>query len=282
MELSKRCAHESHSPDWQRGQEYFRRGTVKIVDHGPTDLKAAVQGSASDPYIVELDWSKATQETSFVSCSCPRFDDIGVCKHVVATILAADEAGFGETVPGRATLCLETSPAALERFADADEDEHAFHDDEEDEDAGTQRSSAKVSTVGRVYHVSPGPPYVLQAVEPGRKAKRPAVSQWKKTLAGMDQTPTHALSERSESTGRWSTRPQEIWYLLNLTQTAERGWPCISLHQRILKKDGTLGKLKSLTLSRDELARLEPSEDQSLIGLLAGNERASEPSYYGY
>ena len=54
------------------------------------------------------------------------------------------------------------------------------------------------------------------------------------------------------------------------------------MHQRILKKDGTLGKLKPLTLSRNEVKGLESVEDQALIGLLAGNERTAEPSYYGY
>ena len=141
MELSKRCAHEPGSHDWRRGEEYFRQGAVEIVGHGLTGLKATVQGSASAPYIVELDWSEATQETLFVSCSCPRFDDWGMCKHVVATILAADAAGLGKSVPGRTTLYLETSAAALERFADADEDEYAFYD--EDEDGGTRRPSIR-------------------------------------------------------------------------------------------------------------------------------------------
>jgi superfamily II DNA or RNA helicase len=280
MELSKRCAHESGSRDWHRGEEYFRRGAVEIIDPALTGLKAAVQGSASDPYIVELDWSKATQETLFVSCSCPRFDDVGVCKHIIATILAADAAGLGKSVPGRTTLYFETSAAALERFADADEDEYAYHD--EDEDEGTRRPSITVSAGGGLSRINNGPPNVLKSAQPSRKAKRPAASQWKKTLSGMDQLPTHALSGRSEYTGRSSNKPHEIWYLLDLTRTAERGWPSLSLHQRILKKDGTLGKLKPLSLSRNEVTQLESVEDQALIGLLAGNERTAEPSYYGY
>ncbi len=278
MELSKRCAHQPGSPDWRRGEEYFRRGAVEIVNQGLTGLTAAVQGSASVPYIVELDWSKATQETLFVSCSCPRFDDVGVCKHVFATILAADAAGLGESVPGRTALYLEPSAAALERFADANEDEYAF-DDDGDDDGGTRRPSNAGSAGGYLTRINHRPPNVLKAAQPSRKAKSPPVSQWKKTLSAMEQRPTNELSE---NTGRSSIKPREIWYLLDLAQTARRGWPCLSLYQRILKKDGTLGKLKPLTLSRDEVTELESVEDQTLIGLLAGNERSSEQSNYGY
>ena len=197
---------------------------------------------------------------------------MGVCKHVVATILAADAAGLGKSVPGRTTLYLEPSPAALEKFADADEDEYAY-DDDGDDDAGTRRPSITGSAGGHLSRINHRPPNVLKAAQPSRKAKRPAASQWKKTLAGMEQRPTNELSGSSQNTGRSSNKPQEIWYLLDLTRTAERGWPCLSLHQRILKKDGTLGKLKPLTLSRNEVTELESVEDQTLIGLLAGNER---------
>jgi superfamily II DNA or RNA helicase len=281
MELAKRCAHATDSRDWRRGEEYFRRGAVEIVDHGPTSLEAAVKGSASAPYIVDLDWSEADQRTLYVSCSCPRFDDCAMCKHVVATIFAADAAGLSGSVPGRTALYLEPSAESVEAFADADEDEYAYDDDEEDDHEGTRRPSISVSAGGLLSSIRNGLQNSLKAAKRSPKAKRPAASQWKKILSGMDQLPANGLSGY-ESAGQASTKPREIWYLLNLARTAQRGWPGISLYQRVRKKDGTLGKLKPLTLSRDEVTELESAEDQALIGLLAGNERPADSYSYGY
>ena len=257
----------------------FSSGAVEIIDPGLTGLKATVQGSASAPYIVELDWSKATQETLFVSCSCPRFDDMGVCKHVVATILAADATGLGKSVPGRTTLYLETSAAALEKFADADEDEYA---DDDDEDGSTRRPSFTVSTGGRLARISPRPPNVLKTAQRSRKAKRPPASQWKKTLAAMDQLPANELSGSSQNTGRSSNKPQEIWYLLDLARTArarlaehlavsadpEEGWDA----RKTQAPHALTGR------SHATGVRGAPGADRAL----AGNERTSEHSYYGY
>ena len=218
------------------GEEYFRRGAVEIVNQGLTGLTAAVQGSASVPYIVELDWSKATRETLFVSCSCPRFDDVGVCKHVFATILAADAAGLGESVPGRTALYLEPNAAALERFADANEDEYAF-DDDGDDDGGTRRPSNAGSAGGYLTHINHRPPNVLKAAQPSRKAKSPPVSQWKKTLSAMEQRPTNGFprtrdarrSSRGKSGTCWTWQNGESRLAVPLALPADP------------EEDGTLG-----------------------------------------
>ena len=68
-----------------RGQQYFRRGVVRIisVDHG---IQATVRGS--ELYAVHI----APDERGQLSheCSCPAWGTYGVCKHVWATLLAAD------------------------------------------------------------------------------------------------------------------------------------------------------------------------------------------------
>src|SRR4051794_17346999 len=69
----------------QRGVDYFRNGLVQVKESGPSSVKAVVIGSS--PYDVRLtrvkQWLRA-------SCSCPYFEDHQTCKHVWATILAAD------------------------------------------------------------------------------------------------------------------------------------------------------------------------------------------------
>ena len=91
---------------------------------------------------------------------------MGVCKHVVATILAADATGLGESVPGRTALYLEPSPAALDEFANADEDEYAY-DDDGDDDAGTRRPSI-TGSAGRL--LAQRPSYSAELPQ-GRTAK---------------------------------------------------------------------------------------------------------------
>ncbi len=278
MELSKRCAHQPGSPDWRRGEEYFRRGAVEIVNQGLTGLTAAVQGSASVPYIVELDWSKATQETLFVSCSCPRFDDVGVCKHVFATILAADAAGLGESVPGRTALYLEParppwkdSPMPMRMSTRSTTTETMTGAQ------GARRTRVPLAVTSRASIIVPRTSSRPLSQAGRRKVHRcrsgkklsPPWSNGRRM--SFPRTRDARRSSRGKSGTCWTWRERR-----------SRGWPCLSLYQRILKKDGTLGKLKPLTLSRDEVTELESVEDQTLIGLLAGNERSSEQSNYGY
>ena len=78
---------------------------------------------------------------------------------------------------------------------------------------------------------------------------------------------------------RRSARPRQICYVLGIEPAGNRGWPCVSLWQRPIKKDGTPGKLKVARLLSNEVAQLESDEDRSLIGLLVGNRRSLG---YGY
>ena len=68
-----------------RGQQYFRRGVVRIVsvDQG---IVAHVRGSEIYTVRIEPDANGRLSH----ECSCPAWGTYGVCKHVWATLLAAD------------------------------------------------------------------------------------------------------------------------------------------------------------------------------------------------
>jgi hypothetical protein len=70
----------------ERGQQYFRRGVVRIVAVDEEGITATVRGA--ELYHVQV---RLEPDGDLVhSCSCPAWDTYGVCKHVWATLLAAD------------------------------------------------------------------------------------------------------------------------------------------------------------------------------------------------
>ncbi len=74
----------------QRGRLYFLRGTVNILEGDPWSVEATVQGTRQ--YFVSLSLVK---ESLSVSCSCPYYEGyLNTCKHIWATLLAAEEQGY--------------------------------------------------------------------------------------------------------------------------------------------------------------------------------------------
>jgi len=69
-----------------RGQQYFRRGVVRITSVDERGIGASVRGS--ETYQVQL--SQDAKGEFVHECSCPAWASYGVCKHVWATLLAAD------------------------------------------------------------------------------------------------------------------------------------------------------------------------------------------------
>ena len=84
----------------ERGKDYYRRGAVEIVDSEPNHIRARVQGT--DLYNLSIDWDGSQYS---YSCSCPRFQEHeDLCKHIWATLLAADARGI---LPGAGDFANE-------------------------------------------------------------------------------------------------------------------------------------------------------------------------------
>src|SRR5215467_3953338 len=71
-----------------RGSDYFQEGRVKIKSGSEWELYAKVRGSR----VYEVDLSIEGEEL-IVHCDCPAFET-EPCKHLWATILAADGKGY--------------------------------------------------------------------------------------------------------------------------------------------------------------------------------------------
>jgi uncharacterized Zn finger protein len=75
---------------FERGEDYYRGGQVQILALEPGRVLALVAGT--DDYRTLL---TMRNEEIGGECSCPAFADRGVCKHMVATALAANAAENG-------------------------------------------------------------------------------------------------------------------------------------------------------------------------------------------
>ena len=72
-----------------RGASYFAEGRVELYAPEPLRVRARVRGS--EDYRVNIDLMGAVWE---LRCECPYAADVGVCKHMWAVLLAADERGL--------------------------------------------------------------------------------------------------------------------------------------------------------------------------------------------
>src|SRR5580658_7862227 len=72
-----------------RGASYYRLGAVRIKRGNATGVEAGVRGSRV--YDVEIVWDG---RRLMLFCDCPYYEDVGACKHIWATILAADAQNY--------------------------------------------------------------------------------------------------------------------------------------------------------------------------------------------
>ena len=74
---------------FSRAQAYFQGGRVEILFVGPDGVRARVAGREYYRTVI-----KGRDKAIAGECSCPAYEDWGICKHVVATALAVN-AGEG-------------------------------------------------------------------------------------------------------------------------------------------------------------------------------------------
>ena len=72
-----------------RGEQYFQEGRVNIILAKPGKVFATVHGSRK----YDVDVAASGRELDYY-CSCPYGNEGEICKHVWATVLAAEEDGY--------------------------------------------------------------------------------------------------------------------------------------------------------------------------------------------
>ena len=282
MGLSDRCSQQFNDRDWIRGKDYFARGRVTIAELTDSTLLADVRGSRAKPYEVSLDWSRAGSGVVGVSCTCRRFLDGIDCKHIAATMLAADAEGVTELLPGRGPLEVESiydEDDDVRRFAENFESGFVEGNLVEDEEQG--RNGRR--TVGTQSGARTRRKKKRSSGKDRRAAKKlPAVPPWKKSLSALS-TMQHALfQDQLGAVVEARKKPRQFWYALEIDAVDQRGLPRVDLYQRIVKKDGTPGKLTAARITRQEIDEIESDEERETLELLLGNaERSAYAGYYG-
>src|SRR4029453_14587887 len=92
-----------------RGHAYFRSNTVEILKHSESHLEALVQGT--DDYRVRLTPNPPSLRVAF---TCPYFADGENCKHLWATMLAADSAQYLTKIDSMPALSIVYEDEAVD------------------------------------------------------------------------------------------------------------------------------------------------------------------------
>src|ERR1044071_1743929 len=119
MSLKSRFAPQFNPKIRDRGLAYFRGGAVKILEHSDSYVLAQVKGTLD--YFVELSLGLSSLD---VACTCPYFADGEDCKHIWATILAADSRNYLSEIDLYGPLKLVYDNEALESLHLLEEDDN--------------------------------------------------------------------------------------------------------------------------------------------------------------
>src|SRR5436853_1315001 len=248
MSLTSKFSSEFDSAVRSRGHSYYKIGRVRITQGDNEEVVATVRGSEN--YRVTL---SIEGKTLVVFCSCPYFDQ-DVCKHIWATLTAAEARGLLDATP---------EPTRL-RMSDDDEDDfddEDYEDEDDDElyDIGYRKSAAarKPRDVANITS--------------------PQAASWKKQLAFLNRTMQEPAAYQSD---HWPAN-REILYVIDGPMTKTSKELVIEVLHRDRKQNGEWSKLKAQNFTGTSLNRLPNGDDRRLIALLLG---AREPGnyYQGY
>ena len=251
-----------------RGDAYFQQGRVSIVDSSDDSLVASVKGSQT--YQVTLD---LRDEELTVSCTCPYFTDVTApCKHVWATVLAADEARAFDVPP---TVSL-TVPEDSEDDLDPDDVTEDLWDDE----PITRRTDRSMSAAQRKS--------ITERMK-RRWAERAERRLVETTLrARAVRTPPRAPSRPPPPPPAWQVFLEDIGrspggvpvagtllageliYVVDPARSSQAGVLILDVMTRERKKNGEWAKPKAAHLTTWRLTQLPDGRDREILEVASG------------
>ena len=236
--LAKHFSHNSRA----RGEEYYRQNRVRVNRGGESEVAATVSGS--ERYGVELNYREGALS---LFCNCPHFQDGFACKHLWATILAAENERH-----------LSAAASVSRVVLDGDDPAPDFDSDEQPEAWNSAR---------RPFYASPR----------REEASSPKFPHWKQQITD--------LINSSAKPGRpgdiWPAK-RGIRYLVDVPLSLSNGALILQLEAIDRKGDGTPRKPKPLSMKRSWIPQLG-QEDREIFSLLTGSSGADYYAYrYGY
>jgi superfamily II DNA or RNA helicase len=280
MGFSKRLARDVASGVRARGRQYFVSGAVHIVHGDERSVRATVEGT--ERYRVSLARKKKALQ---VCCSCPYYQDrVEPCKHVWATILAAEQKGHlrGPNEHGPQFIDEATDDRVWEWVGRAperngqpgggtprgDRNDNGHH-----RRGRHERHERSRSFRGRGG--SPGERRGRADARPETRPPGPPRPEWTQTVAGLQGT-----AELVPAVTRVEDWPpgREIVYLVDIAGTRAGRGIILEVAQRQRKMDGGWSKPRSQRIAAALIPRLPDPADREILSLLTG---AREESVYG-
>jgi superfamily II DNA or RNA helicase len=275
-----------------RGRDYFRAGAVD-VEHGDAwRLRASVRGA--ERYFVEL--TRTEDGLVEASCTCPYAEGGDACKHIWATILAADErqwlGGDAEAqTPARGLEVRTTARVGGTHLAGPHtppaESEDAEEDDPDADEVDLDDANPYAPHANEVFarewdHLvrqsrrrSPRSSRrtPLLASRPGAERAAPGRPTWRQIVARLPAASSSPLSVVAPREGQ-----REILYILDAHLTGTAGGLVIEVAWRDRKVNGEWGVPRTRTHLGREVAGATTSADETALWLLWA---VSHGSLYG-
>ena len=228
-----------------KGRNYFRSGAVEIHEASADRVEATVKGGGR--YWVALDLDVDLQAV-VASCTCPHYDDGNLCKHIWASLEAAEAEGH---LGRMAEMDHATILTEIEYSGDDDEFDQLGELDEEDDDFGYRRHRAE-------YSPAPSP------------SRPPQIAAWKQHLTSVRAATMPRVGAKVDA-------KRQIIYLADVAQSLSAGELVIQAAVQRLKKNGEWGKPAFQETSIRQVSQLDIA-DQRMLALLSGS--AEVYSYY--
>ncbi|MEA2696847.1 MAG: hypothetical protein QOI66_1118, partial [Myxococcales bacterium] len=246
----------------QRGAMYFVSDAVRIRTKSPDEILAHVHGSREYATGLTLDGGWLT-----LSCECPYFLSEGPCKHLWATILAADRMGILASMNPFNKIRLDHHPD------DDGGDEGGDDDDEVGDDDGDEAGD-EADVVA-----APAPSPMLAAyrrhLDAFQKARPAPPPPWKDLLLRA-----RGYGGAAAAPAKWTGR---LLYVVDVERNYV-GNLTLSLFQRERKKNGEWAKPKPPQIPLGAIGNLEDEFDGRVLPLLLGAGAIADgtPSYSSY
>ncbi len=224
-----------------RGRDYFARNAVEILYFDPDFVSAKVTGSQIYDVDLELDGKEL-----IFSCDCPYFEEYQeVCKHVWATLLQLEKAGYYKNWNARFPLKL--IPTDSDGDLDAEYLEDLSLEDDEEGDGDFESTGASPANE--------------------RKSEAAPPSSWHLLINKLSRPETALPHLPSWPIGR------EIIYALEYTRMPYGTNLSIQINVRDPKKNGEWKKQRPLVLSHSLISNLPDPVDRDILTRLVGVHR---------
>ena len=240
MSLTRTLTQEFEPPVRQRGLAYFARRLVRIRQGSETEIDARVAGSRD--YSVKL---RLERGVLHMSCDCEYFDSSGPCKHLWATILAAETNGHLSNVAGARNLSFDYS---------GDQPEFAL---DYDEDYVPRPAPSRAEFRPKPQLVPPPPP---------------PIPAWRRQIEEIGRLRT----DNQAGTTAFPAKRQ-ILYVVDVANSALTGGLVLTLVTRDRKANGEWSRIVPLSVKRSRVAQLPLAEDREILATLAGGQQ-----YFGW